>query len=84
MGLGFELPVIILTLVKLDLLDYETMKKFRPFWVVINLIVSALIMPPDGITLFMMAIPMQILFEISLLVARIWDRRKKKAELQTT
>ena len=45
MGLGFELPVVVLTLVKLGLLDYEAMKKFRPFWVVINLVVSALVMP---------------------------------------
>jgi sec-independent protein translocase protein TatC len=75
MGLGFELPVVVLTLVKLGLLDYEAMRKFRPFWVVINLVVSALIMPPDGITMFMMAIPMQLLFEISLLVAKVWYRR---------
>ena len=83
MGLGFELPVIILSLVKLGLLDYHTMKGFRPYWVVINLIVSALIMPPDGITMFMMAIPMHLLFEISLLVARIWYKRDQAAEAES-
>lgn len=84
MGLGFELPVVVLTLVKLGLLDYEAMRKFRPYWVVINLVASALIMPPDGITMFMMAIPMQLLFEISLLVARIWYRRDQAAEAQSS
>jgi len=75
MGLGFELPVVVLSLVKLGLLDYETMRKFRPYWIVINLVVSAFIMPPDGITMFLMALPMQLLFEISLLIARVWYRR---------
>ena len=83
MGLGFELPVVVLTLVKLGLLDYEAMKKFRPFWVVINLVVSALIMPPDGITMFMMAIPMQLLFEISLLIARFWYRKEQQELAET-
>lgn len=82
MGLGFELPVIILALVKLGLLDYETMRKFRPYWIVINLVISAFVMPPDGITMFMMAIPMHILFEISLLVARVWKKRDDAAQSQ--
>lgn len=80
MGLGFELPVIILTLVKLGLLDYATMKKFRSYFIVINLVISAFIMPPDGLTMFMMAIPVQILFEISLFIARVWSRKAKTAE----
>ncbi|HAV65535.1 MAG TPA: hypothetical protein DCY13_24565 [Verrucomicrobiales bacterium] len=78
MGLGFELPVVVLTLVKLGLLEYETMRKFRPYWIVINLIISAVIMPPDGLTMFMMAIPLQILFEISLMVAKFWKRQEKR------
>jgi len=80
MGLGFELPIIVLTLVKLGLLDYEAMRKFRPYWVVINLVLSAFIMPPDGLTMFMMAIPMHILYEISLLIARMWKKREEAAE----
>lgn len=79
MGLGFEAPIIILTMVKIGLLQYETMRSFRAYWVVISLIVSAFIMPPDGITMFMMAIPLWILFEISLLIARIWKRRDESA-----
>ncbi len=78
MGLGFELPVIILTLVKLELLDYQTMKKFRPYFIVVNMVISAFIMPPDGLTMFMMAIPVQILFEISLLIARMWSRKREQ------
>src|SRR5690606_6766793 len=43
MGLGFELPVIIIALVKLELLDYATMRKFRSYFIVINLVASAFI-----------------------------------------
>ncbi len=77
MGLGFELPVVIFALVKLELLDSQTMRKFRPYFIVINLVASAFIMPPDGITMFLMALPMQLLFEMSLIVARIIERKRK-------
>lgn len=79
MGLGFELPIVVLTLVKIGLLDYQTMKKFRPYFVVVNLIISAFVMPPDGLTMFLMAIPVQILFEVSLFIARLWSKREKEA-----
>jgi sec-independent protein translocase protein TatC len=75
MGLGFELPIIILTLVKLDLLDYQKLNRYRPYWIVVNLILSSVLTPPDPISMLLMAIPLQILYEVSVLIARIWHRR---------
>jgi sec-independent protein translocase protein TatC len=77
MGIGFELPIVILTLVKLDLLDYRQLVKFRMYWVVINLILSSVLTPPDPISMMLMAVPLQILYEISVLIARMWKRREE-------
>lgn len=79
MGLGFELPIVVLTLVKVGILDHLAMSKFRPYFVVVNLIISAFIMPPDGLTMFLMAIPVQILFEVSIVIARMWSRKAEAA-----
>lgn len=82
MGLAFELPVVILTLVKLELMDYERLIKFRPYWVVINMVLSSVLTPPDPVSMAMMAIPLQILYEISAAIAKFWGRKKKEREAQ--
>jgi sec-independent protein translocase protein TatC len=81
MGLSFELPVVLLVLVKIGLLDYEKLSRFRMYWVVINLVICAFATPSgDPITMFLMALPLQVLYEISVLIARIWERKAKEQE----
>ncbi len=80
MGLAFELPVVLLTLVKLQLLDYEKLTRFRPYWVVVNMVLSSILTPPDPVSMIMMAIPLQLLYEFSVFVARIWKRREGARE----
>ncbi|MGH8246791.1 MAG: twin-arginine translocase subunit TatC [Gammaproteobacteria bacterium] len=81
MGLSFELPVVLLTIVKIGLLDYIKLRHFRPYWIVISLIISAFVTPSgDPVTMFLMAIPLWVLYEISVLVARYWHRRDRKRE----
>jgi len=80
-GLSFELPVVILTLVKIGLLDYEQLKKFRSYWIVISLIISAFVTPSgDPITMLLMALPLWVLYEVSVWVAFVWNRRDRKNE----
>ena len=80
MGLGFELPVVILVLVKIGLLSYSTLKKARPYMIVINLVLGAVLTTPEVFTQVLMAIPLQVLFELSVLVAWYWERQEKKRE----
>lgn len=81
MGLAFELPVVILTIVKIGLLDYVKLRKFRSYWIVLSLVISAFITPSgDPVTMFLFAVPLWILYEISVLVARYWHRRDRKRE----
>jgi len=78
-GLSFELPVVVMVLVKLGLLTYETMAKTRTYAVVAIYITAAIITPtPDIMTLNLMALPMLLLYEICIWLA--WFDRKKARE----
>jgi len=78
MGLGFELPVVILTLVKIGILDYRTLSKARRYVIVINLILGAVLTTPEPITQIVMFVPLQVLYEITVWIAWYWNRRDKK------
>ena len=75
-GLSFELPVVVMVLVKLGLLTYDTMARTRTYAIVAIYITAAVITPtPDIMTLNLMALPMLLLYEICIWLA--WFDRKK-------
>ena len=78
MGIGFQMPVVLLTLVKIGVLSYTTLSKMRRYMIVINLVLGALLTTPEIITQVFMAIPLQMLYEISVWVAWYWERRDRK------
>ncbi len=78
MGLGFEMPVVILVLVKIGLLNYRILSKARPYMIVINLVLGAVLTTPEVFTQVLMAIPLQLLYEISVWIAWYWERQEKK------
>lgn len=78
MGLGFELPVVILTLVKIGVLSYATLAKARRYMIVINLILGGLLTTPEVITQLTMFVPLQLLYEITVWIAWYWDRQERK------
>jgi len=80
MGLGFEMPVVILTLVKIGVLNYRILSKGRRYMIVINLLLGAVLTTPEVITQIIMFLPLQLLYEISIWIAWYWDRREKKRE----
>lgn len=82
MGLGFELPVVILTLVKVGVLNYRILSKARRYMIVINLILGAVLTTPEVITQVMMFIPLQILYEASVWIAWYWERQDRKREAE--
>lgn len=77
-GLSFELPVVVMVMVKLGLLTYETMSRTRTYAVLAIYVAAAIITPtPDIMTLNLMALPMLFLYEICIWLA--WfDRRKER------
>lgn len=80
-GLIFQLPIIIFFLTKIGLVTPEFLRKYRKFALIIVLIVSAVITPPDIASQVIVAIPVLILYEVSIFIsARILKKQNKKAK----
>lgn len=77
-GLIFELPIIIYFLSKLGLVDPPFLKKNRKYAIVLILILSAVITPPDVASQIIVAIPVLILYEVSIFISKIVVKREKK------
>ncbi|HEY2330264.1 MAG TPA: twin-arginine translocase subunit TatC [Verrucomicrobiae bacterium] len=82
MGLGFELPVVLLALVKIGLLDHQKLTALRRYMIIINLVLGALLTTPEVFTQVVMAVVLQILFEMSVWIAWYWEWRDRKRALQ--
>lgn len=79
-GLVFELPMIVYFLSKIGIITPEFMRKYRKHAMVINLIIAAFITPsPDVTSQMLVAIPLFILYEISIYVSKAVTKNKLKA-----
>ena len=79
-GLVFELPIIIYFLTKIGLVTPEFLKKYRKYALVIVLILSAIITPPDIASQIIVAIPIIILYQVSIYISKVVIRNQKKKE----
>ncbi|MFT3991552.1 MAG: twin-arginine translocase subunit TatC [Luteolibacter sp.] len=80
-GVAFELPVVVMVLVKLGLLSYETMAKTRNYAIVAIFIAAAVLTPtPDMLTMSLMAGPMIILYEICIWLAYFDMKKNRRRE----
>ena len=68
-GMVFELPIVVFFFSKLGLLTPAIMKQYRRHSIIIILVLSALITPPDVVTQFLIGIPLFILYEISISIS---------------
>jgi len=74
MGLGFELPVVLLTLVKIGVLNYQRLRAMWRYMIVIVLVLGGVLTTPEVLTQVMMAVPLYGLYEISVWIAWYWDQ----------
>jgi sec-independent protein translocase protein TatC len=82
-GFVFELPIIIYFLTKIGLVTPQLMKKYRKFALVIVLILSAVITPPDLASQVIVAIPILILYQVSIYISKVVVRNQTKKEKKT-
>jgi sec-independent protein translocase protein TatC len=80
MGVGFELPVVVLTLVKLGVLNYRLLAAGRRYVIVVSAVLGAILTTPEVITQILMAFPLYLLYEICVWIAWYWERQDKKRE----
>ena len=73
-GLVFEMPVVVLFLTKIGVITPDAMKRFRKFAILGAFILSAILTPPDVATQIMMALPLIILYELSIFLSKLVKR----------
>lgn len=80
LGIAFQFPLIAIVLVYLDIVTVKKLRELRRICYLVFFIVAALLTPPDPVTQLMMALPMIVLYEISIVVAAIMMNRKRKKD----
>jgi sec-independent protein translocase protein TatC len=73
-GATFEVPVVVVILVRMGLVSVEKLKSIRPYVIVGAFVVAAIVTPPDVVSQLALALPMCLLYELGLLVAPIFVR----------
>jgi len=69
-GIAFEIPIATILIIKSGIVSRESLLKARPYLIVLFLIIGMLLTPPDVFSQLFLAIPMWILFEIGILLAK--------------
>ena len=75
-GLAFQLPVILLLLVKFGVLTISQLISFRKYAIVLSFVFAAIVTPPDPFSQISLALPIIILYEISILVSKFMAKRQ--------
>ena len=73
-GVTFEVPVVVIVLVRMRIVELATLVSWRPYVIVGAFVVGAIFTPPDVVSQLMLAIPLCLLFELGLLMARFVSR----------
>lgn len=77
-GMLFELPVVVYFLSKLRILTPETMRKSRKYAVIVMLVAAAFLTPPDPISQLLVAIPLMLLYEMSIFIAAYVTKKEDR------
>jgi sec-independent protein translocase protein TatC len=75
-GVTFEVPIAVVLLVRMGIMTVEKLREIRGYVVVVAFVIAAVVTPPDVISQFMLAVPLCILYEVGLLLARSIKPRK--------
>ncbi len=75
-GIAFEVPVAVVILAWMKIVNPETLAEKRPYIIVGAFVIAAVLTPPDVLSQFLLAVPMLILFEIGLFIARRLHRQQ--------
>ena len=83
-GITFEIPIVVIVLVRMGIVSVDKLKEARPYVVVGAFVVAAVVTPPDVLSQFMLAVPMCLLYEAGLFLARfVGARTKPESEYKT-
>jgi len=81
-GLVFELPLVLTSMARLGIVSVDFLKKNRKYAVLMFFTGSAILTPPDVVTQVMMACPLMLLYEVSIIGARIFGKKQPQEDAQ--
>lgn len=76
-GIAFQLPIALTLLVRVGILEYGHLIKSRRYAIVIIFIVAAILTPPDVLSQISLAIPMVLLYEVSIILCKFLEKKRK-------
>lgn len=79
-GLTFEVPVVVVVLVKLRMITIAKLKAIRSYVIVGAFVIAAVVTPPDILSQLLLAIPLCILYELGILLARFYEPEKREGD----
>jgi sec-independent protein translocase protein TatC len=79
-GLVFELPLVLTFMAKLGIVSVDFLKKNRKYALLLFFAGAAILTPPDVITQILMALPLMVLYEVSIIGAKIFGKKKPEPE----
>ena len=75
-GITFEIPIVVIVLVRMGIVSVEKLREARPYVIVGAFVIAAVVTPPDVLSQFMLAVPMCLLYEAGLFFARFVKKRE--------
>ena len=79
-GITFEVPVVVVVLVRMGMVSLEKLKEIRPYVIVGAFVISAIVTPPDVLSQLLLAVPMTLLYELGLLIAQLYVPKSTATE----
>lgn len=78
-GLAFQVPIVVVLLVRMNLVAVQKLRDFRGYFLVLSFVIAAIVTPPDVISQLALALPMYLLYEVGILMCG-WFGTKTRAE----
>lgn len=79
-GLVFELPVVIFFLARLGIVDHKMLARNRKFALLVAFLTGAMLTPPDVFSQTALALPFIVLYEVGIIVARLFGKKREELE----
>lgn len=76
-GVAFQVPIVVVLLVRMNLVTIDKLKEFRGYFIVLSFVIAAILTPPDVISQLSLAVPMCLLYEAGIFAARLFVKNSQ-------
>ena len=77
-GVAFQVPIVVVLLVRMNLVSIDKLKQFRGYFIVLSFVVAAVLTPPDVISQLALAVPMCLLYEAGIFAAKMFVKKPEE------